>query len=80
MADLKGSNVSAFTRYKLNDIPEALRLVASQIELGQINCPRVVLIIECEDGDLDYKAFGQEPFTYAHAAGLCFAAAKEIVS
>lgn len=71
-------SVSAFPLYKLHDIPEALRAVANKIEHGDIDAVRCVLVIEEAAGGVDYKAFGEEPFTRAHAIGLCFSIAKEI--
>lgn len=71
-------SISAFPRYKLTDIPEALRAVANQIEHGELGAVRCVLVIETDDGELTYRAFGSEPFTQAHAVGLCFGIAKEI--
>ena len=71
-------SVSAFNRYKLHDMPEALRMVAAQIEHGDIDAVRCVLVLESLEGAVTYKAFGAEPFTNAHAIGLCFCAAKEI--
>lgn len=72
-------SVTAFPRYKLTDIPDALRQLANRIEHGEIDAVRVVVAIERETGPFDYKAFGQEPFTNAHAVGLCFAAASKIL-
>ncbi|NKF21592.1 hypothetical protein [Solimonas marina] len=72
------AKVSPFRRYKVHDIPEALRVVANEIEYGDAPPPRCVLVIELPDGNVDYRAFGDEPFTRAHAIGLCFSAAKEI--
>lgn len=71
-------SVSPFTRYKLTDIPEALRLVANKIEHGDIDAVRCVLLLEDSDGGFEYKAFGAEPFTVAHAVGLCFIGAQVI--
>lgn len=71
-------SVTAFPLYKLNDIPEALRLVARKIETGEIDVARCVLLLESSGGSVDYKCFGAEPFTRAHAIGLCFSIAKEI--
>lgn len=75
------SKVTTFCCYNLGNIPEALRLLAHQIELKQVSAVRCVVILEPEEGTLptmDYKAFGED-FSRAHAAGLCFAAAHEIV-
>ena len=69
-------NIAAFPLYQLNDIPAALRQLAHKIENGDIPAERCVV---CIDGGLeagmDYKAFGAEPFTRGHAAGLCFGVA-----
>lgn len=71
-------SVSAFPLYKLDNIPEALRAVANQIEHNDLAATRCVLVLELSDGGVDYRAFGDEPFTAAHAVGLCFMVAKEI--
>jgi len=39
---------------------------------------RCVLVFETDAGEVSYRAFGDEPFTRAHAIGLCFAIAKAI--
>jgi len=70
--------VSSLPLYKLNDIPDALRQVANQLEHGELSGIRCVLILETEEGNVDYKAFGEEPFTRAHAIGLCQCSAFEI--
>jgi len=69
--------VTAFPLYKLKDIPEALRTVANKIEYDGLSATRCVLIIEGEDA-LSYRAFGQEPFSVAHAVGLCTIMARRI--
>ncbi len=71
-------SVSAFPRYILESIPEALRQVANRIEHGDVQATRCVLIVETPEGQVEYMAFGAEPFSQAHAIGLCFAAAKEL--
>lgn len=73
-------SVSVFPLYKLTDIPEALRAVANKLEHGDLDAVRCVLVLETSAGDVDYKAFGAEPFTRAHAIGLCFSIASEIAS
>ncbi len=73
------SNVKAFPLYKLIDIPEALRAVANQIEHGKLPAERCLLILELEgEMGVEYRAFGKEPYSRAHAIGLAFAIAKEI--
>jgi hypothetical protein len=68
------ANVEAFPLYQMNDIPNALRQLANKIEAGDRSAIRCVVVIETEDFETDYKAFGAEPFTPQHAAGLCFGA------
>lgn len=71
--------IKPFPFYKLTDVPEALRQVANQIEHGELPADRCLLILELEsDKGVEYRAFGKEPYTRAHAIGLCFAIAKEI--
>lgn len=70
--------VTAFPLYKLNDIPEALRQLANKIEHGDVSAVRCVVCIEPEEGQPTYSAFGAEPFTNAHASGLCFYIANEV--
>lgn len=72
-------SVSALPIYKLNDIPEALRALANRIECGEIDAVRAVVAIEPSEGSCDYKCFGQEPFTRAHAVGVLQAASIEIL-
>lgn len=72
--------VSVFPLYKLHDVPEALRQVANKLEHGELSSVRCVLVMEREDGSIDYACFGEEPFTRAHAVGLCFAAAQEVAA
>lgn len=71
--------VTAFPKYNLSDIPEALRQLANRIEHGEINAVRAVVCIEPEEGAPTYAAFGAEPFTNAHASGLCFFVAGEVL-
>jgi hypothetical protein len=70
--------ISAFPKYMLHNIPEALRAVANQISAGDIPMARCVLVFETDAGEVSYRAFGDEPFTRAHAIGMCFAIAKAI--
>jgi len=72
--------VSAFKRYKLHNIPEALRQVANQIEHGDIDAVRCCLVVETKEGPVQYRAFGEEPFTRAHAIGLCSTASHILMS
>lgn len=71
-------SVSKFPNYKLPDIPACLRSLADKLESGEESGVRSVVILERADGGVTYKAFGAEPFSQAHAIGLCFAVAKEI--
>lgn len=68
-----------FSHYNLASVPAALRLLATQIELGTVPVERCILVIEDLDGGVGHKAFGPEPFSRAHAAGLCQAASLEIL-
>lgn len=70
--------VTAFPLYKLNDIPEALRQLANKIEHGELNAVRCVVAIEPSEGAPTYAAFGCEPFTNAHAAGLLVCVASKV--
>lgn len=74
------ATVTAFPRYKLNDVPEALRALANRIELGEISAVRIVVAMEPENERCTYAAFGAEPFTRSHAIGLCHAAINEILN
>lgn len=71
-------NITKFPLYKLPDIPACLRRLADQLESGEEEAVRTVVILELPDGGVAYKAFGAEPFTRAHAIGLCFVVAGEI--
>lgn len=71
-------NITKFPLYKLPDIPACLRRLADQLESGDEEAVRTVVILELPDGGVEYLAFGAEPFTRAHAIGLCFVAAGEI--
>jgi hypothetical protein len=71
-------SVALSPRYKMTDIAASLRQVANQIEHGELEAEHCILILETADGAAEYRAFGSEPFTRAHAIGLCFAIAKEI--
>lgn len=72
------ANVVQFPLYNLTNIPEALRKLASEIEAGEVEAVRVVVVMERERGT-DYRAFGAEPFNVAHAVGLCHFAANKIM-
>lgn len=72
------ASVLKFPLYNLTNIPEALRKLADDIDRGETEAIRVVVILEPDKG-IDYRAFGPEPFTVAHAAGLCFSAANRIL-
>lgn len=69
------NNIHAFRRYNMNDIPEALRLLARQFEHLPKDDPkkpaRCLILIETQDGGCEYRAFGEEPFTLPYAIGLC---------
>ena len=73
------SNITAFPLYHITNIPESLRQLANRIEHGEIDVKRCVVCIEPSEGDITYTAFGCEPFTKAHAIGLCFAIAASIL-
>lgn len=72
------STVLKFPIYNLTNIPEALRKLASDIESGSVEAVRVVVAIEPERG-VDYRVFGAEPYTVAHAVGLCHLVANKIM-
>jgi hypothetical protein len=71
--------VVAFPRFNLPNVAESLRKLANDIERDPGKGVRVVVVMETDAGDTDYKAFGPDPFTRAHACGLCFAVATDIV-
>ena len=73
-------NIKRLPVYKLTDIPACLRMLADKIEAGEDSAARVVVIIEDDEGVPDCRVFGEEPFTIAHAIGLCFVAASNIGS
>lgn len=72
------ATVTKFPLYNLYNIPEALRKLADEIESGEVDAVRVVVVIEPEVG-LDYRVFGSEPFTFAHASGLCHGMANKLI-
>ena len=72
------TTVTKFPRYNLYNIPEALRKLADEIDAGEVEAVRVVVVIEPEAG-LAYRVFGSEPFTFAHAAGLCHGLANKLM-
>lgn len=71
-----------FRLYNIANIPEALRMLAHQIEAGDPPAVRCVVAIEFEGGEGDpsvtYRVFGQEPFPALHAIGMCHVAAGMI--
>lgn len=73
-------SVVAFPLYKITDIPESLRQLANRIECGEITAERVVVAIEPGNAPCTYVAFGSEPFTRGHAAGLLSAAAHKLLA
>lgn len=72
-------SVIPFPVFNLHNIPEALRKLASDIEETPEIADRVVVVLSSPDGDVDYKAFGGDPFTRAHAAGCCYVAGHLIL-
>ena len=65
------TKVTQFPRYKLSDVAASLRLFADKLDSGEEPAVvRCVVALERADGTGGYKAFGSEPFTRAHAAGL----------
>ncbi len=62
-------SVSAFPKYQLTNIPQALRLLAEKVETGELDARHMVVVIQGLDGSIDYKAFGDD-FTKPHAVGL----------
>lgn len=69
-----------FPAYKLGDIPACLRRLADQLESGEEVALRAVVVLDRDDDEVDYKAFGAEPFTRATAVGLCFSACYKMLS
>lgn len=74
------NTVALFPRFNLDNIPEALRMLALRIEADPALAVRMVAVIENEAGDATYHAFGAGPFPRAHAIGLCFGVAQMIVA
>src|SRR5690606_40465550 len=74
------STVAPFTHFNLANVPEALRLLAHQIEASPGRATRVMALLEAEDGETTYRAFGSDPFTRGHAVGMCFGIATQISS
>lgn len=54
-------------------------MLATQIEHGEIESERVLVILEQAQGSPDFRAFGTGNFSYAHAAGICLATANKLV-
>lgn len=73
-------SVSALPIFNLGDMPSALRQLANRIEAGHFDATRAVVVLEKSDGGIDYKAFGAEYPSRAHAIGLCFACAQHIAT
>lgn len=71
--------IKPFTAYNQGNIPECLRMLATQIEHGEIESERVLVILEQAQGSPDFRAFGTGNFSYAHAAGICLATANKLV-
>lgn len=73
------SNILSYPKYNMHNIPEALRKLANEIESGEVDAVRCVVVLEPEDSEgANYRAFGAEPFTRGHAIGLCFCAMQTI--
>ena len=65
------SVITQFPRYKLSDVAASLRHFADKLDSGEEQrVARCVVVLERADGTGGYRAFGPEPFTVSHAAGL----------
>lgn len=67
-------NVSALPRYQVNDVVAALRQLANRIAVGELPATHVVVVRVSEEEEVDYHAFGSEPFARWQAAGALTAA------
>lgn len=70
----QANNVRAFTHYQINNVPNALRMLAAKIEAGDESAQRAVVVLESEQlhddsTNVTYKAFGAD-LTPHHAAGM----------
>jgi hypothetical protein len=62
-----------FTLYNLDNVPDALRMLAHQIEAGQpeaIRCVVALEVVGAAGPEVTYRAFGAD-FGVLHAVGLC---------
>lgn len=73
-------SVTALPRFNIESVVDGLRQLANLIETGERPVVRCVVCAELPDGFTDYHAFGPDPFPRAHAAGLCFGAATDILN
>lgn len=71
--------VKPFTAYNKGNIPECLRMLATQIEHGEVQAERALVILEKSFGSPEFRAFGSGHLSYAHAAGICLAVANKLV-
>ena len=71
--------IKAFTAYNIGNIPESLRMLANQIEHGEVEAEWALVILEQQHGSPDFRAFGSTHISYAHAAGICLATANKLV-
>jgi len=72
-------SVVAFSRYQLGNVPEALRLLAHEIETGEVDAEYAVVAMQLKNGYGDYRVFGPDPFSRALAVGVLTFAVHSIV-
>lgn len=71
--------IKPFTAYNQGNIPECLRMLANQIEHGEVQAERALVLLEKPVGYPEFRAFGSGHLSYAHAAGICLAVANKLV-
>jgi len=67
--DESADNITAFPAYNINNIPEALRKLANEIDQNPTMAQYLVVVYQSEDGICRYLAFGKH-FTRAHSVGM----------
>ncbi len=72
------SKVLPFSRYQLENIPNALRLMAEKVEAGSLEAKHLLVVFQRQDGTTDYCAFGED-FNKAHAIGLLEVAKHQVL-
>ena len=73
------SKVAAFSRFQINNVVASLRQLANRIEAGELPAEHVV-VVRVAPAEVNYHAFGPEPFTRWQAAGALAAAQHLVLS